>query len=78
MIFSKARVFVIPGPREKFSETEINHMKKYLEVSGGPVTVCRAGGASWSCSARAARTGSAPTSTSCWRSMASWSTMTPS
>ena len=28
----QARVFVIPGPREKFSETEINHMKKYLEV----------------------------------------------
>ena len=25
-------MFVIPGPREKFSETEINHMKKYLEV----------------------------------------------
>ena len=29
----QARVFVIPGPREKFSETEINHMKKYLEVN---------------------------------------------
>jgi len=35
---SQSRVFVLPGPREKFSETEINYMKKYLE-SGGSIFV---------------------------------------
>ena len=34
----QSRVFVLPGPREKFSETEINYMKKYLE-SGGSIFV---------------------------------------
>ena len=29
---------MLPGPREKFSETEINYMKKYLE-SGGSIFV---------------------------------------
>ena len=31
---SQSRVFVIGGPREKFTEHEINHLKKYLETGG--------------------------------------------
>ena len=38
IICPQSRVFVLPGPREKFSETEINYMKKYLE-SGGSIFV---------------------------------------
>ena len=31
---SQSRIFVIGGPREKFTEHEINHLKKYLETGG--------------------------------------------
>jgi len=41
---SQARVFVLPGPREKFSETEINHMKKYLEGGGSILVMLGEGG----------------------------------
>ncbi len=34
----QSRVFVLAGPREKFTENEINHLKKYLE-SGGSILV---------------------------------------
>ena len=40
----QARVFVLPGPREKFSETEINHMKKYLEGGGSILVMLGEGG----------------------------------
>ena len=33
-LLSQARVFVVAGPREKFTENEINHLKKYLETGG--------------------------------------------
>ncbi|XP_013774231.1 intraflagellar transport protein 52 homolog [Limulus polyphemus] len=35
---SQATVFVLPGPREKFTESEFNYMRKYLE-SGGSIFV---------------------------------------
>lgn len=41
---SQARVFVLPGPREKFSETEINHLKKYLEGGGSILVLLGEGG----------------------------------
>ena len=37
-LLSQARVFIIAGPREKFTEFEINHLKKYLE-NGGNILV---------------------------------------
>ena len=37
-------MFVLPGPREKFSETEINHMKKYLEGGGSILVMLGEGG----------------------------------
>ena len=40
----QARVFVIPGPREKFTETEINHLKKYLETGGSILVLLGEGG----------------------------------
>ena len=33
-LLSSSRVFVLAGPREKFTENEINHLKKYLETGG--------------------------------------------
>ncbi len=33
-LLSSSRVFVLAGPREKFTENEINSLKKYLEVGG--------------------------------------------
>ena len=44
ILTSQARVFVLPGPREKFSETEINHMKKYLEGGGSILVMLGEGG----------------------------------
>ena len=41
---SQSRVFVLPGPREKFSETEINYMKKYLETGGSILVMLGEGG----------------------------------
>ena len=38
MLLLQSRVFVLAGPREKFTENEINHLKKYLE-SGGSILV---------------------------------------
>ena len=38
MSLLQSRVFVLAGPREKFTENEINHLKKYLE-SGGSILV---------------------------------------
>jgi hypothetical protein len=32
--FTTARVFVLAGSREKFTENEINHLKRYLETGG--------------------------------------------
>ena len=40
----QARVFVIAGPREKFTETEINHLKKYLETGGALLVLLGEGG----------------------------------
>ena len=40
----KARVFVVAGPREKFSETEINHMNKFLEEGGAILVLLWEGG----------------------------------
>jgi intraflagellar transport protein 52 len=40
----QARVFVVAGPREKFSETEINHMKKFLEEGGAILVLLGEGG----------------------------------
>ena len=40
----QARVFVIAGPREKFTETEINHLKKYLETGGSILVLLGEGG----------------------------------
>ena len=40
----QARVFVIAGPREKFTETEINHLKKYLETGGSIFVLLGEGG----------------------------------
>lgn len=40
----QARVFVISGPREKFTETEINHLKKYLETGGSILVLLGEGG----------------------------------
>ena len=39
-----ARVYVIAGPREKFTETEINHLKKYLETGGALLVLLGEGG----------------------------------
>lgn len=33
-ILSQSRVFVLAGPREKFTENEVDHLKKYLDVGG--------------------------------------------
>ena len=41
---AQARVFVVAGPREKFSETEINHMKKFLEEGGSILVLLGEGG----------------------------------
>ena len=41
---SQSRVFVLAGPREKFSETEINCMKKYLEGGGAVLVMLGEGG----------------------------------
>ena len=41
---SQARVFVLAGPREKFSETEINHLKAYLEGGGSVLVMLGEGG----------------------------------
>ena len=40
----QSRVFVISGPREKFTETEINHLKKYLETGGALLVLLGEGG----------------------------------
>lgn len=37
-VLSGVKLFVIPGPREKFTENEFNCMKKYLD-SGGSILV---------------------------------------
>ncbi len=37
-------MFVVAGPREKFSETEINHMKKFLEEGGALLVLLGEGG----------------------------------
>ena len=37
-------MFVVAGPREKFSETEINHMKKFLEEGGAILVLLGEGG----------------------------------
>ncbi len=42
--YEQARVFVVAGPREKFSETEINHMKKFLEEGGALLVLLGEGG----------------------------------
>ena len=35
---------MIAGPREKFTETEINHLKKYLETGGALLVLLGEGG----------------------------------
>ena len=47
-LLSQARVFVVAGPREKFTENEINHLKKYLET-GGNILVLLGDGAHGFC-----------------------------
>lgn len=37
-VLSDVKLFVIPGPREKFTENEFNCMKRYLD-SGGSILV---------------------------------------
>ena len=32
--FTSSRVFVLAGPREKFTENEFDHLKRYLETGG--------------------------------------------
>ena len=32
--FTTSRVFVLAGPREKFTENEFDHLKRYLETGG--------------------------------------------
>lgn len=41
---SNSRVFVLAGPREKFTENEINHLKKYLETGGSLLVLLGEGG----------------------------------
>eukprot|EP00095_Tigriopus_kingsejongensis_P009560 maker-scaffold518_size150039-snap-gene-0.21 protein:Tk09560 transcript:maker-scaffold518_size150039-snap-gene-0.21-mRNA-1 annotation:"intraflagellar transport protein 52 homolog" len=41
---NQARVFVLAGPREKFNETEIDHLKKYLETGGCLLVLLGEGG----------------------------------
>ena len=40
----QSRVFVIAGPREKFTETEINNLKKYIEGGGSILVMLGEGG----------------------------------
>ncbi|TRY80327.1 hypothetical protein TCAL_10174 [Tigriopus californicus] len=41
---NQARVFVLAGPREKFNENEIDHLKKYLETGGCLLVLLGEGG----------------------------------
>ena len=37
--FTSSRVFVLAGPREKFTENEFDHLKFFLEKTGGSLLV---------------------------------------
>ncbi|XP_023333653.1 intraflagellar transport protein 52 homolog isoform X2 [Eurytemora carolleeae] len=43
-MLTQARVFVLAGPRDKFTETEINNLKKYLELGGSILVMLGDGG----------------------------------
>lgn len=43
-LLSKAGVFVLPGPREKFTVTEINHLREYVDKGGSIFVTMGEGG----------------------------------
>lgn len=43
-ILSQASLFVLPGPREKFTETEFSHIRKYLDNGGSVLVLLGEGG----------------------------------
>ncbi len=43
-MFAQSRVFVLAGPREKFTENEIDHLKRYLETGGSILVLLGEGG----------------------------------
>ena len=42
--FASSRVFVLAGPREKFTENEFVHLKRYLETGGSLLVLLGEGG----------------------------------
>ena len=42
--FTSARVFVLAGSREKFTENEFDHLKRYLETGGSLLVLLGEGG----------------------------------
>ena len=42
--FTSSRVFVLAGPREKFTENEFDHLKRYLETGGSLLVLLGEGG----------------------------------
>lgn len=43
-VLSTVRIFILAGPREKFTENEFNCMKKYLEGGGSIFVLLGEGG----------------------------------
>ena len=43
-MFAQSKVFVLAGPREKFTENEIDHLKRYLEKGGSILVLLGEGG----------------------------------
>ena len=42
--FTSSKVFVLSGPREKFTENEFDHLKRYLETGGSLLVLLGEGG----------------------------------
>ena len=42
--FTSSRVFVLAGPREKFTENEFDHLRRYLETGGSLLVLLGEGG----------------------------------
>ena len=42
--FTASKVFVLSGPREKFTENEFDHLKRYLETGGSLLVLLGEGG----------------------------------
>ena len=42
--FTSSRVFVLAGPREKFTENEFDHLRRYLETGGSILVLLGEGG----------------------------------